>query len=78
MTPTRIGSFAEFERTFGGLWNDSPMTFAVYQFYLNGGGDALIMRLSNGVKGAAIFDAESGMFALEAKNAGTWSGRGSP
>jgi len=32
-----ITSFADFERTFGGLWNDSSMSFAVRDFYLNGG-----------------------------------------
>jgi hypothetical protein len=45
--PTRIQSFGDFERQFGGLWLESPMSYAVQQFFLNGGGDALIVRLSN-------------------------------
>src|SRR6266487_1275634 len=42
--PTRIQSFADFERVFGGLWVGSTMSFAVQQFFLNGGADALIVR----------------------------------
>src|SRR6476660_3376397 len=47
-SPVRILSFADYERTFGGLWADSPMSFAVYHYFLNGGTDALIVRVSNG------------------------------
>jgi phage tail sheath protein FI len=44
-TPVTINSFGDFERTFGGLWLDSPMSYAVRDFYLNGGSQALIVRL---------------------------------
>lgn len=40
-----INSFADYERAFGGLWTDSPMSFAVRDFYRNGGGQAVIVRL---------------------------------
>jgi uncharacterized protein len=43
--PVLVQSFAEFERTFGGLWIDSTLGYAVMQFFLNGGGDALIVRV---------------------------------
>ena len=46
-SPVRIFSFAEYERIFGGLWAESPMSFAVYHYYLNGGSDALIVRVHN-------------------------------
>src|SRR6266508_1003944 len=42
--PTRLQSFAEYERMFGGLWAGSTMSYAVRQFFDNGGGDALIVR----------------------------------
>jgi phage tail sheath protein FI len=42
---TRVQSFAEFERTFGGLWVDSTLGYAVSQFFQNGGGDTLIVRV---------------------------------
>ncbi|WP_396957635.1 phage tail sheath family protein [Nitrosomonas sp.] len=45
--PVRVQSFAEFERIFGGLWRQSPMTYAVSQFFQNGGSDALIIRVIN-------------------------------
>ena len=33
--PTRVQSFAEFERLFGGLWLRSYLGFAVRDFFLN-------------------------------------------
>src|SRR5712691_4234574 len=44
-TAIDITSFADFEREFGGLWLDSPMSFAVRDFFLNGGARAVIVRL---------------------------------
>ncbi|MEA2569396.1 MAG: uncharacterized protein QOI24_1397 [Acidobacteriota bacterium] len=43
--PTLIFSFADYERTFGGLWAKSTMSFAVRQYFDNGGGEALIVRV---------------------------------
>ena len=40
-----INSYADFERIFGGLWNDSRLGFAVRDFYLNGGSQAIVVRL---------------------------------
>ncbi|WP_249115617.1 phage tail sheath subtilisin-like domain-containing protein [Azoarcus sp. L1K30] len=46
----RIHSFADFERSFGGLAADAEMSYGVRQFFLNGGSDAWIVRV---VKDAA-------------------------
>jgi len=43
--PVTIFSFADFERTFGGLSRTSGLGYAVRDFYQNGGGEALIVRL---------------------------------
>ncbi len=43
--PTTIHNFGDFERIFGGHWEDSSLGFAVHDFYLNGGGQAVIVRL---------------------------------
>ena len=43
--PTTINSFGDFERAFGGLHPDRPMSYAVRDFYLNGGSQAIIVRL---------------------------------
>jgi uncharacterized protein len=42
---TTIESFADFERIFGGLWLSSRMGYSVKDFYLNGGSQAIIVRL---------------------------------
>src|SRR3990172_6859989 len=42
---TIINSFADFERIFGGLWEESSLGYAVRDFYLNGGSQAVIVRL---------------------------------
>jgi len=44
-TPVTINSYADFERIFGGLWVQSSLGFAVRDFYLNGGSQAIIVRL---------------------------------
>jgi hypothetical protein len=45
--PTVINSFSDFERSFGGLWTLSMMSYAVRDFYLNGGSQAIIIRIFN-------------------------------
>jgi len=41
---TMVNSFGDFERTFGGLWLESGLAFAVRDFFLNGGAQAIIVR----------------------------------
>jgi phage tail sheath protein FI len=43
--PTLISSFGEFQGTFGGLGQGYPMSYAVQDFYINGGSQAIIVRL---------------------------------
>jgi uncharacterized protein len=44
-TAITINSFGDFERIFGGLWADSSLGYAVRDFYLNGGSQAILTRL---------------------------------
>src|SRR5437868_1087418 len=44
-TPITINSYADFERIFGGLSVQSSLGFAVRDFYLNGGSQAIVVRL---------------------------------
>lgn len=60
--PTRIFSFDEYERQFGGLWVKSPMSQAVRHFFQNGGGDALIVRVVNA--GTSTESAEKAVVTL--------------
>jgi phage tail sheath protein FI len=43
--PVVVTGYGDFERIFGGLWAGSRLGFAVRDFYLNGGGTAVIVRL---------------------------------
>jgi uncharacterized protein len=45
-------SFSDFERNFGGLDAGSEMSYAVRQFYLNGGSDAWAVRVALGAQAA--------------------------
>ena len=40
-----VNSFGDFEARFGSLWNDASLGFAVRDFFVNGGGQAVIVRL---------------------------------
>jgi phage tail sheath protein FI len=71
-----INNYGDFEKIFGGLWVSSTLGFAVRDFFLNGGGQAIVVRIyhtdtSNGAAPAkaplAIDD-----LTLEAANEGAW------
>lgn len=49
-----ISSFGDFERVFGGLNADYPLSYAVRDFYLNGGSQAIIVRLFKPVSGDGV------------------------
>ncbi len=67
--PVVINSNADFERVFGGLTTTSSLGFAVRDFFLNGGSQAIIVRVANG---AAAADITVGGLSLAAANEGTW------
>lgn len=77
-TPVRVQSFAEFERSFGGLWRNSPMTYAIHQFFQNGGSDALIVRVvrdeTTPDPALAARENVNGL-DLTAASPGSWGGR---
>ena len=74
--PVRIQSGAEYERVFGGLWAESTMSYAVQHYFLNGGNDAIIVRLVNGATKAqfslAPVPSGSSNLLLEASSPGAW------
>ncbi|MFF2545552.1 phage tail sheath family protein [Kitasatospora sp. NPDC058063] len=51
--PVTITSFADFERRFGGLASQSPVSYAVQQFFLNGGSVGVVVRVAAAGTGAA-------------------------
>jgi hypothetical protein len=52
--PVRLRSFGEFQQVFGGLWQPSPLSYAVEQFFDNGGREAVVLRVVNGGRPATI------------------------
>ncbi|WP_428268589.1 phage tail sheath family protein [Haliangium sp.] len=74
--PVTIISFGEFERVFGGLWLDSSLGYAVRDFFLNGGGQAIVVRVFGGdAKAQTARLALDDTHALEAVSPGTWGGQ---
>jgi hypothetical protein len=74
--PKTINNFGDFERIFGGLWLKSAMSYAVHDFYLNGGAQAVIVRLTRGPAVAAelTLPADGGSLILVAADVGLWGG----
>ena len=48
--PVPVRSFADYARVFGGLWQPSTLSYAVEQFFENGGRCAIIVRVVNGAR----------------------------
>ncbi len=65
-----INSFGDFERRYGGLWLQSQLGYAVRDFFLNGGSQAIIVRLyasgADGIAAAAVAAAADGNDAAAA------------
>lgn len=70
-----INSYGDFERTFGGLWLESALGFAVRDFFRNGGAQAIVVRCYS--PDAANASAQmtiggAGGLVLEGVSPGTW------
>lgn len=79
--PTRLFGFADFERHFGGLDAQSLTSYAVWQYFDNGGTDAIVVRVPKvGAVAAAITATSGGAAAtnelrIVARSSGTWANR---
>ena len=69
--PVPIAGFGDFERTFGGLWLKSGLGYAVQDFYLNGGRNALVVRVVDAAAVTAQLDVDG--LTLEASGDGAWA-----
>lgn len=80
--PTSINNYADFERIFGGLWSNSSLGEVVQDFYLNGGRQAIIVRVYNAGEAASSSTAKDAPkthapltvngLPLEARDPGAW------
>jgi phage tail sheath protein FI len=68
--PTTINAFADFERIFGGLDVTSQTSYAVRDFFLNGGSQAIIVRLIHNGTGTGLIAVDN--VKLQAASQGKW------
>jgi phage tail sheath protein FI len=75
--PTTCFKFGDYNRRFGGLWLDGPMSYSVDDFFANGGGQAVIVRLfkANGVNDGGVATLAVGSLQLIAANPGAWGNK---
>lgn len=73
-TATLIHSFAEYTRLFGGLSKSNKMSYAVYHYFLNGGTDAIIIRVVNGAN-ETTFTITGSTLKLQAVYPGDWANK---
>lgn len=76
----KIMSFGDFQRIFGGLDARSEASYAIQQFYLNGGQSAWVVRVGDTdlVNGKAFYELVNGtdsVLKVEAVNPGAWGNR---
>lgn len=77
--PVRVTSFGDFERVFGGLDPLSEASYGIYQYFLNGGSIAWVVRVAvrdtNGISTAstATLTLTGGAVAVDASSPGTWA-----
>jgi phage tail sheath protein FI len=75
-TPVRINNWLEYERAFGGFDESSPLSYAVYLFFVNGGTAAQIVRTDGAGDGAAKpATVEVEGVTLAAASPGTWGNK---
>lgn len=72
--PMTVESFADFERYYGGRAANFPMGYAVYDFFLNGGSQAVIARVESAAKAPAAATTGAKVLGgtIVAANGGAW------
>lgn len=73
--PVTVNSYGDFERTFGGLWLGSGLGFAVRDFFLNGGRQAIVVRVYRAGADPATAVLDVNGLRVRAAWPGAWGGR---
>jgi len=71
----RVLNFGDYERAFGGLHRDSDISYALQQFFQNGGSDAYVVRVAAGAAAAAVnlgLVGGGAALTVTAADAGAW------
>jgi len=74
----QLFSYSDFERLFGGLASDSELSYAVQQFFNNGGAQGYVVRVpKHGAKasslGLIVANASTNVWKFFALSSGTWA-----
>ena len=74
----QLFSFSDFERLFGGLASDSELSYAVQQFFSNGGTEAFVVRVPKHGASAAnvnivMKSASANVWTFYALSSGSWA-----
>jgi phage tail sheath protein FI len=73
---TRVTSYGEFARIFGGLFAPSQASYAIQHYFLNGGSVAFIVRVTAGTPAAAAVTLQAStsddVVDIEAASEGAW------
>ena len=70
--PVLLDSFADYQQVFGGLWQPSPLSYAVEQYFENGGRQAVVVRIVNGGAPATLsLPCGDQVLKLEARSPGS-------
>ncbi|MFD8889500.1 phage tail sheath family protein [Streptomyces sp. NPDC059566] len=76
--PVTLTSYADFERSFGGLWSDSHLGYSVRDFFQQGGGVALAVRVhAAAANDTSVITLGSGnrRLRLNAASPGVWGAK---
>lgn len=73
----RLFNMGDYKRNFGGLHHDSLVSYAVQQFFLNGGTDAYVVRAAKGAAAATVTLGDTAapsnaVLQVSAANEGAW------
>ena len=52
--PVSIRSFDDYQRTFGGLWQPSTLSYAIEQYFDSGGRECVVVRVCNGARAPTL------------------------
>jgi hypothetical protein len=70
--PVVVRSFAEYAQRFGGLWQPSTLSYAIEQYFENGGRTAIVVRVANGGRPPTLtLPARDGVLRLVALSPGS-------
>jgi hypothetical protein len=69
----QIFSFADYERLFGGLASNSELSYAVQQFFANGGTQAWVVRTPATAEGATAANVVFAGLTFTALSSGSWA-----